>query len=228
MKHAHLAAKKLPDGHVYFGMDGQPCADVSANDQPKVSPEGSATDSILGPWTRVGARTALREVWFGRYSYVVNDASIVHATVGNFCSIARDTRINPGNHPMWRASQHHYSYRSNSYELGDDDEAFLDWRRQDHVTLGHDVWIGHGAVILAGVSVGTGAVVGAAAPVAKDVDDYSIVGGVPARVIRPRFPELLQQALKSMAWWDWPHDKLQETLPDMRALDAASFVEKYS
>jgi phosphonate metabolism protein (transferase hexapeptide repeat family) len=140
----------------------------------------------------------------------------------------RDTRINPGNHPTWKAALHHFTYRSVSYELGQsDDEQFFDWRRADHVTIGHDVWIGHGATILAGVNVGTGAVVGAGAVVSKDVAPFTIVGGVPSKPIRERFPKPVQDGLLQLAWWDWEHDKLAEALADFRALDADAFVEKH-
>ncbi len=93
--------------------------------------------------------------------------------------------------------------------------------------FGHDVWVGHGAVILPGVSIGTGAIVAAGAVVTKDVGAYEIVGGVPAKVIRRRFPEPTAEALMALAWWDWDHARLQAALPDFRALTVEAFVAKY-
>src|SRR5262245_57136447 len=84
------------------------------------------------------------------------------------------------------------------------------------VVVGHDVWIGHAAIILPGRTVGTGAVIGAGAVVTKDVDPYAIVAGNPARVIRQRFPAAVAQRLQRLAWWDWDHDRLRAALPDFR------------
>jgi len=85
---------------------------------------------------RVGARTSLQEVSVGDYSYIVTDFSATYSDIGKFCSIARDTRINPGNHPTWKAAQHHFSYRAVSYQLGpEDDHDFFEWRRAGQ---GHD------------------------------------------------------------------------------------------
>jgi len=169
------------------------------------------------------------ESTFGDYSYVVNDCSIIWADIGKFCSIASANRINPGNHPMWRAALHHFTYRSESYGFAvENDDEFFDWRKAHRVTLGNDVWIGHGAVILPGVTIGTGAGIGAGAVVSKDVPPFAIVGGVPAKHIRFRFDEKVQEGLLNLAWWDWPREKLEIALPDLRKLSAEEFVEKYS
>lgn len=195
---------------------------------PVVDPSASLKDVMLGAYTEIGARTKLREVGLGDYSYVVNDSDIAYATIGKFTSIAAMTRINPGNHPMHRATQSHFTYRASAYFEGAQDESeFFDWRRSFHVTLGHDVWIGHGAIVLPGRQIGTGAIVGAGAVVTKNVPDYAVAVGNPARVLRMRFPEEIAERLKALAWWDWPHDQLHDALADFRTLTAEQFVDKY-
>src|ERR1700712_2667996 len=196
--------------------------------EPTVDPTATLRDSKAGAYCEIGARTTLLEVTLGDYSYVVNDSQITYTTIGKFCSIAAMTRINPGNHPMHRATQAHFTYRASAYFPGEADDAeFFAWRRQHHVHIGHDVWIGHGAVILPGRSIGTGAVVAAGAIVTKDVPAYSIVGGNPARVIKRRFSERVADRLAALAWWQWDHETLRHALPDFRKLDIESFLEKY-
>jgi phosphonate metabolism protein (transferase hexapeptide repeat family) len=198
------------------------------SEEPNIDPTARVRDSVLGKWTAVGARTSIGESTMGDYSYVVNDSSIMYSEIGKFCSIAAQTRLNPGNHPMWRAALHHFSYRSVSYQLGDeDDHDFFEWRRSHKVVLGHDVWIGHGAVVLPGVKIGNGGAVGAGAVVRYDVEPYSIVVGVPAKPIRFRFEEPVREALQQLAWWDWPREAIKLALQDFRALTAEEFVEKY-
>ena len=196
--------------------------------QPTIDPSAKLHDTRLGAYTEVGARTILHDVTMGDYSYVVNDAQITYTTIGKFCSIAAMTRINPGNHPMHRATQAHFTYRSSAYFEGEsDDTDFFDWRRQHHVHIGHDVWIGHGAIVLPGRNIGTGAVIAAGAIVTKDVPAYTIVAGNPARIVRRRFSEEVAGRLARLAWWDWDHDKLRAALPDFRKLGIEDFLATY-
>jgi phosphonate metabolism protein (transferase hexapeptide repeat family) len=196
--------------------------------EPLIDPSATVRKSTLGKYTEVGERTFVVESSLGDYSYVVNDSDIAYSHIGKFCSIAAHTRINPGNHPMWRASQAHFTYRASRYFPGEtDDEEFFDWRRSHPVTIGHDVWIGHGAILMPGVSVGTGAVIGAGAVVTKDVWSYEIAVGVPAKPLRRRFADDVCDGLQELAWWDWEHEALRRALPDFRKLAAAEFLAKY-
>lgn len=197
--------------------------------EPSVDASASLKASKLGAYTEVGPRTKLLEVELGDYSYVVNDSDIAYATIGKFTSIAAMTRINPGNHPMERATQAHFTYRASAYFAGEQDETeFFAWRRSYRVTIGHDVWIGHGAIVLPGRTIGTGAVIGAGSVVTKDMPAYSIAVGNPARVIRQRFPDEIAAGMQALAWWDWPHEDLRAALPDFRKLTAEEFIAKYA
>lgn len=195
---------------------------------PTVHETAEINRSALGRYTQIGPRTSVTESAMGDYSYISEDGDVIYSTIGKFCSIAAAVRINPGNHPHWRASQSHFTYRASFYFDGEEDEAaFFDWRRDHHVTIGHDVWIGHGVTILAGVSVGTGAIIGAGAVVSKDVDPYQIVVGVGAKAIKRRFPEPIAERLMALAWWDWDHERLRLALPDFRSLPIEAFLEQH-
>jgi phosphonate metabolism protein (transferase hexapeptide repeat family) len=196
--------------------------------EPSIDPSAKVQEAAFGAYCEVGARTILLDVAMGDYSYVVNDSQITYTTIGKFCSIAAMTRINPGNHPMHRATQAHFTYRASAYFPGESDEAeFFAWRKSHRVHIGHDVWIGHGAIVLPGRSVGTGAVIAAGAIVTKDVAAYTIVAGNPARPVKRRFSEAIADRLARLAWWDWDHEALRNALPDLRKLGIEDFLDKY-
>lgn len=196
--------------------------------EPVVDPSARVRESRLGRYTEVGARTSMVETELGDYSYIVNDGDVIYTRVGKFCSIASHVRINPGNHPTWRASQAHFTYRSRAYWPDEpDEEAFFEWRRQQPVAIGHDVWIGHGVVVLPGRTIGTGAVVGAGSIVTRDVAPYTIVVGNPARLVRRRFDERIAERLVGLAWWDWDHERLRQALPEFRGADIEALLDKH-
>ncbi len=198
------------------------------SEAPFIDPSAKVEQATLGRYTEIGERTQFAQSTLGDYSYISNDGDVIGTTIGKFCSIAAQVRINPGEHPMQRASQSHFTYRSSRYWPGEtDDAAFFEWRQAHPVVIGHDVWIGHGVTILRGVTIGTGAVIAAGAVVTKDVPNYTIVGGIPAKTMRRRFSIEEETALMSLGWWDWTHDRLRKALPDFRQLSISAFIERY-
>ncbi len=197
--------------------------------EPLVHETARVVNSSLGRYTEVADRCRLDEVEMGDYSYIMQDGAVWCATIGKFANIAASVRINATNHPTWRPTLHHFTYRAADYFDGaENDHDFFAWRRDNRVVIGHDVWIGHGATVLPGVTVGDGAVIGAGAVVSRDVAPYTIVGGVPAKLIRERFPKPVAERMQALAWWDWDHDRLFAALDDFRHMDVEDFLEKHA
>jgi phosphonate metabolism protein (transferase hexapeptide repeat family) len=195
---------------------------------PLIHPTASVSDCTIGRYTEIAERCRISEAEIGDYSYIMEDGSVWCATIGKFANIASSVRINATNHPVWRATLHHFTYRAGDYwPDADREEDFFTWRRQHRVVIGHDVWIGHGATVLPGVTIGDGAVIGSGAVVTKDVEPYTIVGGVAAKTIRERFPREIAARMQALAWWDWDHDRLRLALDDFRKLDAEAFLARH-
>lgn len=200
----------------------------SADSEPRIHTTAALKACRLGRHVVIGERVVLREVVIGDYSYFERHGEAIYTQTGKFCSIAANVRINALEHPMERVTTHKITYRPNEYfKFFGVDQEFRERRRGKPVTIGNDVWIGHGAVVMPGVSIGDGAVVGANAVVTRDVAPYTIVAGVPARRIRDRFPSQVAARLSALCWWDWPAEKLAEAIPDMQALDVETFLDRW-
>ncbi|SLN61133.1 Virginiamycin A acetyltransferase [Roseivivax jejudonensis] len=198
-------------------------------DTPFLHPDCEITDTRFGRYCEVGRGSRIAHAEIGDYSYCDRYADIANAEIGKFANIASFARIGPTDHPMANASLHHFLYRSHDYwDDADLDEAFFRHRRSRIARIGHDTWIGHNAVIRPEITVGDGAVVAAGAVVTKDVAPYEIVGGVPARPLRRRYPAKVAERMQALAWWDWDHDTLRARLPEFRRLSAEAFLEAYA
>lgn len=196
---------------------------------PHLHPDCQIVDSRFGAFCEVGQGSRIQNSTFKDYAYCDRLSDIANTTVGKFANIAAMTRIGPTDHPMDKASLHHFLYRSSYYwEDAADDPTFFAARAARRTVLGPDTWIGHGAIIKPEVTIGAGAVIASGAVVTKDVPPYMIVAGLPASPLRPRFPAKLAARMLQMAWWDWPHETLRAALPDFRTLPAEAFVEKYA
>lgn len=194
---------------------------------PYIAESACVTNCNLGRYTEISDHAVLAESSLGDYSYVMQRCDIIYTDIGKFSNIASDVRINPGNHPVEWVSQHHFLYRLKQYELaGEDNESFFKWRSIQRVHIGHDTWIGHRAIILPGITIGNGAVIAAGSVVTKDVAPYTIVGGVPAKQIRQRFPSAIGRSLEKIGWWHWSHEQLRERLEDF--YNIREFIHKYN
>ena len=184
-------------------------------------------NSSFGKYTYVLEGCSLENSFMNDYSYCSEYCIIQNAQIGKFVNIAAMARIGATQHPIKRASLHHFTYRRKMYGFDDkDDEEFFENRKNNKVIIGNDVWIGHGVTIMAGVKIGNGAVIGSGAVVTHDVENYSIVAGVPIKKIRDRFSKDVIHELEEIKWLDWPHEKIKERFDDF-LLDADEFIKKY-
>jgi phosphonate metabolism protein (transferase hexapeptide repeat family) len=197
-------------------------------DQPRIHQTAQLKSCTIGKYCEIGERVILREVLVGDFSYFERNGEAIYSTVGKFCSIAANVRINALEHPLERLTMHKVTYRPNEYfRFHGLDNGFRERRRAKQVTIGHDVWIGHGAVVLPGVSIGTGAVIGANAVVTKNVAPFQIVAGVPGKPLRTRFSSEVCERILQSAWWDWPVEKIAQAIPDMQTLGIEAFLDKW-
>ncbi len=182
----------------------------------------------MGSYVEIKERVILCDVTIGDFSYFQHNCEAIYSDIGRFCSIASHVSLSVLEHPIERISTHKITYRPNQYfRYMESDSSFRKRCRTKRVTIGHDVWIGHGAVILPGVTVGHGAIIGASIVVTKDVMPYTIVAGVPAKQLRMRFSDKVIQTLLEMVWWNWPLDKIHNALPDMQNLSIEAFIYKW-
>jgi virginiamycin A acetyltransferase len=147
--------------------------------------------------------------------------------IGKFCALARGVKfiMNGANHKMSGFSTYPFYIFGGGWEQQMPQLDDLPYKGD--TVIGNDVWIGYEALLMPGVTIGDGAIVAARSVVVSDIPPYAIAGGNPAKVLRERFTPELARELQSLAWWDWPTEKVTRNLPaimgaDIAALRAAS------
>lgn len=137
-------------------------------------------------------------------------------TIGKYCQLGSDVAFHASNHPM--------SYMTTYVNKSLFDGALKQLKEDKKITLGNDVWVGHGVIILGNVNVGNGAILAAGSVITKDVEPYTIVAGVPAKTVRKRFSALIVQEIEDLKWWD----KSEKELEELKPLFFKNFTDKKS
>lgn len=147
------------------------------------------------------------------YHYPINNDKLI---IGKYCSIACGAKFifTSANHTLKSLSTYPFPLFWEKYGLSKKNVVKA-WDNKGDIIIGNDVWIGYEAVIMQGVSIGNGAIIGTRAVVTKDVEPYTIVGGVPAKPIKKRFDNATIKKLQSICWWDWDMEKVREKLNDI-------------
>ena len=149
------------------------------------------------------------------YQYPINQDKLI---IGKFCSIACGAKFifNSANHSLSSLSTYPFPIFFEEWDL-DVKNITKAWDNKGNIVIGNDVWIGYEAVILAGVTIGDGAIIGTRAVVTKNVPPYTIVGGVPAKPIRKRFPQETIDFLLKIKWWDWPEERIRQHIINIQS-----------
>ena len=181
-----------------------------------------------------GSEVVCTEV--GHSSYVANNSSITFAKIGSYCAIGDNVKICIGNHPTKDFVSIHpcfystYGQGTPSYVKKDNfpGHKFTDKTKKFVVEIGNDVWIGNNVSILDGIRIGDGAIIGIGSVVTKDVEAYSIVGGIPAKMIRMRFTVDEIKFLVNLEWWNKPEDWIRANAQSFRSIKTLMEVETNS
>lgn len=174
-------------------------------------------ESIVSNKAKIARGCKLTNIDIGDYSYISKNCDISNCKIGKFCSIAPGVRIGFGMHPtnyvstspIFYSNKNVFGYKLNS------NSKFVEYKK---TVIGNDVWVGLNSIILDGVTIGDGAIIGAGSVVTKDVKPYTIVGGIPAKIIKDRFEDDLKNQLLESEWWNKDLSeliKLNEKLNDI-------------
>ncbi len=168
--------------------------------------------TILNRNSRVLKNCIINNVVLGSYSYIGKNSLIQNVKIGKFCSIANNVIIGLGKHPVKNFSTSPIFYRKKNTLGINLFKENMDFNQYEETIIENDVWIGARVIILDGVKIGNGVIVAAGAVVTKDVPDYAVVGGVPAKIIKYRFSKSKMEYLLKHSWWDYDLKKIKKNI----------------
>lgn len=179
-------------------------------------------NSLLGQDVLVAANADIRNSKINYLSSIGRYSKLTHVHVGKFCAISWDVTINALGHP-----HNHMSISAFPYApyVGN----YVDKVTQSYqiVNIQNDVWIGANSVILPGLKIGNGAIIGAGAVVTKDVPDYAVVVGSPAKIIKYRFSQTIISALLELKWWDYDKELIKKNISLFQKEVTVEVIEQF-
>lgn len=183
-------------------------------------------NSVFADNIKISRESIFYNVIYGSYSYNSIRVTVNNCIIGKFCSIAQGVSIGLGKHPINEFVSTHPAFYSIHKQCGYTFSEKQMFNEVETTVIGNDVWIGANSIIADGVNIGNGAVIAANSFVNKDVPDFGIVGGTPAKLIKYRFSQSEIEFLLKLCWWDKETEWLKENR--MQMLDIKLLFQKFN
>lgn len=171
------------------------------------------TKSTFSDYSHILSGAKLSNTQIGKYSRVGVNCKLTNVTMGNFSVVAGDSLLGIGQHPTNYLTYHSIFYKKGNWGWHDDWIKYPEgFQELAPITIGNNVWVGRNVIVMGGVTIGDNSIVATGAVVTKDVPPFTIVGGVPAKVIKTLFTEEIRERLQHIQWWNLPDEEITKAI----------------